>query len=150
MTAINTQSTQKVCGRKTPFLLILNQGEEIISAVRQAAELAKIDAASISGLGAAQDPVIAYYNLETQEYQPHQFKGIFELISLNGNITKTEDDETIVHIHMTISGPDHKVYGGHFIEGKVGITAEITVIPIEGKLIRKLECSMGLKLIQTE
>jgi predicted DNA-binding protein with PD1-like motif len=52
------------------------------------------------------------------------FKGLFEIVSAEGTITKDG-----IHIHISISDTEGNVFGGHLLEGCIiYTTAEIAII----------------------
>ena len=48
-------------------------------------------------------------------------------MSLTGNLNK-QDDDYILHLHAVLSDEKKNTIGGHFIEGKISITAEIVIL----------------------
>lgn len=144
---INSQTYATLKDPNQPFLFILKRGEETIATIKSCAQALKLKGAALVGLGALEDPTIAYYNLETQQYEEEKFIGIYELLSVNGNIAYAETGEVIVHLHVTLADDKHQVIGGHLVHALVGITAEITVIPLPFPVIRKFNAEVGLKVI---
>jgi len=65
---------------------------------------------------------------------------------MQGNIGRDEDNEIVVHLHLSLADKSNSVIGGHLIKGEVQYTNEIVVIKLDQvKLKRKLEESSGLK-----
>lgn len=109
----------------------------------------KLFSASLSGLGAIEDPELAYYNMETKKYETKKFPGIFEIASLNGNISFSEG-KLFPHIHVVIGNNQYQAFAGHLMRGIVGATLEITVVPLHRLLYRKFDPEIGLNLISIE
>lgn len=149
ISVVDSNSCAKLAGISLPFLLVLKRGESVIESILKCATAAKIDGAALMGLGALENPTIAYYNLETKQYENKTYPGIFELISLNGNLARTEGGEVVLHSHVSLGDENHNVIGGHLTKAIVGVTAEITIIPFKGSVTRKLDPAIGLKLIST-
>ena len=147
--AIDCHSCSSLKPAKTPFILVLNQGDSLIESILQCANSTELKSASISGVGALKDPMIAYYNLETKQYETQKFEGIYELAALDGNITFVEGKRT-AHIHVVLGDRKHQAFAGHLIEGTVGITAEITIIPLEYPIHRKMNPRLGINLIDPQ
>lgn len=143
---IDSNSGKLVAGTDQPFILALNLGEDLFQAILRCANDANIKSASISGLGTLDDVMLAYYNLETKQYQEKLFAGMYELISLNGNIA-TLDDELFIHIHASIGDENYRVFGGHVMSGIVGPACEITVTPLGGHIQRGFDDRTGLKIM---
>lgn len=147
ISAVDSRSWKKLSDNTSPFILVIHRGEQIIETILNCVQALEILSASISGLGALENPTIAYFNLHTKKYQDKNFSGIFELISLNGNIARAEDSSYISHVHVTLGNENYQVIGGHLQKAVVGVTAEITFIPFKGSMQRKLDADTGAKLI---
>ncbi|HLB56016.1 MAG TPA: DUF296 domain-containing protein [Coxiellaceae bacterium] len=141
----------KTCGQMkdhySPFLIILKHGEYLHDALSMCMQKAKFGGASFTGLGALKDPVIAYFNLSTKQYEKKTFSGIYELISANGTMSRNSKNEIVVHVHTAIGDRDHNVFGGHLVSGMIGVTGEITVIPFRETIMRSMDDFCGLELI---
>ncbi len=143
---VNTKTCATLANTKHPFMLVLERGENLFKALLECAKQVNLKSASIYGLGALDDVSVAYYHLDRKEYDIKLFNGMYELISLQGNITRV-DDQPFLHIHAAIGLPDHSVMGGHIMDATVGPTAEITIIPFEASIHRKHSDAIGLKLM---
>lgn len=123
-------------------------GEELMTALQKFADEHGINAAHIAGLGAAKRLVLAYYNLETKEYEKREFADDVEILSLNGNIGRKDSGEMIVHIHGTFGRRDFSVFGGHVCECVVSGAGEIHLtIPDSGRIMRSYDEQTGLTLM---
>jgi predicted DNA-binding protein with PD1-like motif len=147
ISVVDSSTWKKLTDKTSPFMLIVHKGENIIETILDCMNALDLPSASISGLGALENPSIAYFNLQTKQYQDKIFSGVYELISLNGNIARAEDASYIAHIHVTLGNEQYQVVGGHLKQGIVGVTAEITFIPFKGPMTRKLDAATGAKLI---
>lgn len=148
MTAIITTKTcEKLSDKNSPFLLVLLRGENIYAAISQSMKILKLPGAMVSGLGAVENPTIAYYHLPTKTYEKETYPGIFEIASLNGNVGYTEKDELALHFHIVIGTREHEALAGHFIDGLCGVTVELLFTPLPSKIIRKLDGKIGINLI---
>ncbi len=145
--AINISQCKDAVGRTKPFILVLKKGEKLNQAIIQCMKDAKISSASLSGLGGIMDPKLGYYNLNKHQYEWKKVKGEFELLSLNGNVTKDEKGDYKTHIHVLLGKDNYETMGGHLDSGTVSITAEITVIPFTNSVKRKFDLDIQLPLI---
>ncbi|MCQ2441066.1 MAG: DNA-binding protein [Clostridia bacterium] len=118
------------------ILLRTDIGEDISEQILKIADKEKITLASVSGIGAVNDFTIGIFNLEKGEYETSQFKGSYEITSLNGNIS-TMDKKPYVHLHINCAGKDGKTVGGHLLKSQVSITGEIFIDIINGEIERK-------------
>lgn len=148
VSVVDTQSCEKMAGVFSPFLFIIQRGEYLHDAFKICMEKAKFGGAAFCGLGALQDPVIAYFHLPTKEYEKKTFPGLYELISVNGTIARNSKNDIIVHAHVTIGDREHNVMGGHLISGMIGITGEMMVTPFKETIVRHFDSFCGLELIR--
>jgi predicted DNA-binding protein with PD1-like motif len=97
----------------------------------------------ISGIGQLENIELGYFKSKGN-YSPMVFEKPMEILSLSGNICKV-DDEYIPHLHITLSNDKMHVFGGHFINGIVTVTAEIVILKTSVNFSRKQDEETGLK-----
>jgi len=131
-------------GRHT---LNIEPEEDIMAELKQFAESNNITAAHISGLGACGEVDLAYYNLETKEYERTKIVEDLEICSLNGNIGVNAAGETIVHLHGVFGRQDRTTYGGHIFECIVSGAGEIHLVAMPGTINRSYNEATGLTLM---
>lgn len=146
MTAVNVKQCNQMIGKKEPFLLTLKRGQPLIESITSCAIQAQLAGASLSGIGAVENPILAYHNFDTKKYQYKNYRGIYELVSLDGTISMINGKQK-PHIHTAISNDQYDVFGGHLNEAFVAAYAEITIVPFQKALIRKYDNAMGMDLI---
>ena len=100
----------------------------------------------MNGIGTISNITLGYFNVQDMEYKKKKFDNSYELVSLNGNIGVTED-KLIFHPHVALGGCDYNLIGGHLFEGTVSVTAEIFILPLDGRLIRERDKDTSLNLI---
>ena len=125
------------------LVISLARGDEIRESIESLCVELSIEAAKISAIGAVEDPVLGCYDLPTETYDRRTFDGIWELLSLEGNITLL-DGKPFLHAHVTISGHDYKVWGGHLFDSKVGVVTEMFLTPMAMPLPRIPCAAIGL------
>lgn len=143
---VDSNSGSKVTNTDKPFILALKQGENLFEGILRCANAANIKSASISGLGGLFDVTVAYYNLNTKQYQTKLFTGMYELISMNGNIAFFEG-KRFLHIHAALGAENYNVYGGHIMDATVNPSAEISIIPLPDVIDRAYDAQSGLKIM---
>jgi uncharacterized protein len=142
---VNASSCAQLQGSTKPFLLILDRGDELLSAVSQCAKAAHLSGASVSGIGQLFNPELAYFiNNDAQSvgsfvasYEVTQLKGYYELASVNGNVA-SNGGKYFVHLHAVLGDDGLHGRAGHVILGPVGLTAEITIVPLAGAVAREV------------
>ncbi len=124
-------------------IVSLERGETLRDTIESLAAELGIQAARISAIGALENPELGCYELDDREYLHRTFEGIYELVSLEGNISLL-DGEPFLHAHVAISGPDFQVQGGHLFDARVGVVVEMFVEPCDGPLPRMYCDAIGL------
>lgn len=99
--------------------------------------------ASVSGLGQLHDPVLAYFSSDPSAKPTlTKFSGFYELASLNGNVTNNSG-KYYTHLHTTLADKKFNGVAGHINAAKVGLIAEITIIPLSAPLERTVDPKTG-------
>jgi len=130
----------------TGFILRLDRGESVADLLRQFASEQRIPAGFISALGALRDVTLGYFDLNAKTYRKKQFKGIYELVSFQGNLAAL-DGEPIWHIHAVLADQEMRVVAGHFFEAQVAVTFEAHIITEDVRLLRRSDSETGLNLL---
>ncbi len=130
-------------------LVRLDAGERIIETLNRylAGPGRSIRSGFLSGIGAAANCEIGYYDLDSGKYLTRVIEQSCEITALTGNITRI-DDEPLIHAHITLAGPDFTVLGGHLVEGTISVTGEIWIHGAPLELTRRPGDFPGLKLIR--
>lgn len=128
---------------KDKIYLRLDKGEDIPESVLAVCRREKINSAVFHGIGACSEAVIATYIPEKNEFLEHKIKGMLEMISLEGNITRDDEGGLQSHAHVMYSYMNDsgkiEYFGGHLISAVTWFTAEMVVEPIEGEGIGKMK-----------
>jgi predicted DNA-binding protein with PD1-like motif len=127
-------------------IVCINNGEEIVSTLKQLCNNLHITLGSITGIGATNDITIGLMNTKTKKYQSTRFTGDHEISSLIGNIT-TMNNEVYLHLHVTVCNAEHKTFGGHLTSAIVSATFEGVIDIIDGQVNRKFDQAAGLNLL---
>lgn len=129
------------------YVVKIEPGENVHESLKRLAVTEWVKGATFHGVGATKDVQIGFYNLEEKKYRFKNYEGIFELVSMNGNIAWA-GEEPVVHIHATYSGEDNAVFGGHVSRMVSAITVEVQLIALDVSLTRVLDEVSGLKLLK--
>ncbi|MFO8077970.1 MAG: DUF296 domain-containing protein [Thermoplasmatota archaeon] len=121
----------------------LYPGENILQSLQELSEKHNLSTAIIlSGVGQIKNPTLGYFK-QKNDYTEQTFQGIYELLSLSGNIIY--DGETYhIHAHTVIGDEQKQTKGGHLINGTVSITNEIALLKTEIEAIRTISKQTGL------
>ena len=113
--------------------LRLKPGEDPVAALRALQVQTGAQAmALVTCVGSLTRAMIRHANRsEATEYRGH-----FEITSLVGTI-----DPAGEHLHLTITDPEGRAFGGHLLAGSsVYTTAEIVVLILEGLIFSRAPC----------
>lgn len=125
------------------YIVGLERGDSLRGSVESLAKTRGIACARLSAIGAVEDPELGYYDLGKREYLRKTHGGIWELVSLQGNVTM-KDGEPFMHAHVAIGGRDYGMRGGHLFDAKVGVTVELFLQPFSTPLDRAFNDDVGL------
>lgn len=131
--------------RKSGNLLVIriDRGEEILESVMKACREHEIKSGLVSGIGAVSSCTMGVFNVEEKKYYKNEFKGALEITNLTGNVSMMEE-ETYLHLHMTVGDDKGNAFGGHLNEGIVGVTAEVFVLESDMQIKRELNPEVGI------
>ena len=105
----------------------IDPGEEIHESLQNLANEIGFNAAVItSGIGRTRDNQYGYMD-EEGVYQKRELSSPSELVSLSGNISRTQQGDAFTHIHSCWSDDDNNVHAGHMFRATVHVVAEIHV-----------------------
>lgn len=148
------------CGRRR-FVLVLDAGEEAISAIRRFAAEQKLAGSAISGIGAFARCTFGHFDPTTREFTRNTIDAQVEVLSLLGNIAGPDDpaddddgdgddaaDGPLLHIHCVVGLRDASARGGHLVEGIVRPTMELMIEESPTHLQRGHDRASGLVLLQ--
>jgi len=100
----------------------------------------------VSGIGMLKNAVIGYFN--GREYVKEELKEPAELVSMQGNIGRDTEGNIICHIHVALAPSDHRLVGGHLLEGEVNVVNEIVLQRLDGiRLTRKKNADGLMEMI---
>ena len=117
--------------------------ENIIQSLKEIAEEHTISTAIIlSGVGQIKNPTLGYFK-QKNDYTEQLFQGIYELLSISGNIISNNNTYQI-HAHTVIGDEQKQTIGGHLIDGTISITNEIALLKTNISATRIISEKTGL------
>ena len=130
---------------KDNFVLRFDKDEEYPQILTKFLKKQKIRGGFFFGLGAFQEPEVAFYDPETKRYLRRKLKGTYEVLSLVGNAAMI-GREIFLHQHAVLGKKDFNALGGHFVRAKIGATLEIRFFA-GAELKRSKDRKTGLNLL---
>jgi len=136
-------------GQRT-FVLVLDPDEEAASAINEFATREGIGAASLTAIGAFKRATTGWFDVASKVYRKNVVPDQCEVLSLVGDIAVGDDGKPAVHVHVVLGMRDGSTRGGHFLDGIVNPTLEVTVVESPAQLRRRSRPEIGLALIDIE
>jgi predicted DNA-binding protein with PD1-like motif len=127
-------------------MLRIVRGEEIMDSVQRFAQQEDLQHAVVLGLGAVMDVEIGAYIVEERRYIRKRLEGFYEVTNLTGNLAWV-DGAPYLHAHVTLSDHDCQTLGGHLFRAICYATVELTIWPGRGRIERRMDDAIGLKLL---
>jgi predicted DNA-binding protein with PD1-like motif len=136
----------RIRNEESGYLIRLDVGDPLLDSIYDFAVEAGVEAAFLWGMGAVKDITLGFYDLKNKKYEKNRYDGVWELVSLTGNLAKT-DEGPFVHAHAVLSDNGNDTVGGHVFSMVTAATVEIYLIPLGRGLGRKYDETTGLKLL---
>ena len=132
--------------RRRDFLLVLDDGDDVLGSLIAFAQQSGITGASLQGIGAFSKATVAYWNKETKEYEEIAVDEQVEVLSIAGSLA-TSGDEIKVHAHAVLGRRDGSAIGGHLLRATVFPTLEVFITDLGARLVREKDPATGLMLL---
>jgi len=131
---------------KRTFIGQFPNGSDLLEELTKFVQREDIKLGRVQGIGATTHAIVAYYDQNTWQYNPLEFPGGMEILSLTGNVSLREG-KPFVHVHIILGDKDGKVFGGHLLPGTKLFAFEAVIEEYEGdQLIRAKDEKTGLFL----
>lgn len=124
----------------------LDEGQELLGTLTELARTHGLKAGIVvSGIGMLRRSRLGYWN--GHEYEPMVLDRPHELVALHGSIAEM-DGAPHVHLHVGLAGPDHRMVGGHLLEGTIGVVGELLLESFDDvRFGRTFDPAQNLKLL---
>jgi len=129
--------------------LILDRGDEVMSALQGFAVEHKLTASRLTAIGAFESATLGYFDWERKVYERIPVNEQVEVLSLVGDIA-LDGAKPKVHAHVVLGRRDGTAIGGHLLEARVRPTLEVMVIDSPEYLRRVCDPVSGIALIRID
>lgn len=134
-------------GERT-YAIVFSEGDECMGGLTEFAKDQLITAATFTAVGAFEKATLAFFDMESKEYEEIPVKEQVEVLSFLGNVAlHAEKDEPKIHAHAVFGKRDGATLGGHVMDGHVRPTLEVLLIESPDHLQRRTDDRTGLALI---
>lgn len=132
------------------YIVRIDRGEEVLEKLNEFVKETDLKAATITGIGASSEVELGVYSVKKRKYSKYKYDGEFEILSLNGNITR-DAGKPYIHLHIMISdglaqGAGITV-GGHLNKCIISGTCELRIDECENIYQRRVDDETGIKII---
>lgn len=127
-------------------LLVLERGEDLLPAVTRYAADQVIGAAWVQAIGAVDQVEIGAYRLADRTYPRVSLDGDWELLALQGNLSRDDADAVVFHPHVVLGDEHGSCRGGHLFAARCAVTVELTIWELDTTIGRRPNHDVGLKL----
>ena len=129
------------------FVLVLDRGDEPLTAIARFAAEAGLKAATLTAIGAFARATVGWFDLKRRCYRPIAIDQQCEALSLIGDIALGDDGAPSLHAHAVLGLSDGTTRGGHLLRATVQPTLEVTLVETPVQLRRRQRPELGLALI---
>ena len=122
------------------YYIRADKGDEIIESIIAVCKKEKVYSAVFSGIGGCSQAEIQTFIPDNSTFETQNLSGMLELVSMQGSVTLSENNELYHHTHAVFSykeNGEHKMAGGHIKSITVLYTAEIELSPVKDGLIKR-------------
>lgn len=134
-----------VVGTRT-FVIVFEEGEDVLPALEGFAVAQDLTAAEFTGLGAFSGAVLGFFDLDRRDYERIEVDEQVEVLSLVGNVSEFEGKPKL-HPHVVLGRRNGSALGGHLLEARVRPTLEVMLTESPRHLRRTTDADTGLPLI---
>lgn len=150
--------TKQVAGGATStYVVVLDEGEEAISALSDLAARRHFSAAQVTAVGAFEHAVVGWFDRSARDYRRITVGQQCEVLSLVGDIALSpgadgsgRPGQPQPHLHAVLGLADGTTRGGHLLEGRVWPTLEVLIREAPAELRKTLRPDVGLALIDLD
>src|SRR5689334_19320059 len=134
-------------GELKTFALVFDEGDEVMTLLKNFAKEDNLKAAQFTGIGAFSELVLGFFDFGKKDYLKTEIKEQVELLSMIGDITLFKNEHQ-VHSHVVVGKKDGTAHGGHLLKAIVHPTLELILNESPGYLQREVNEGTGLPLIK--
>jgi predicted DNA-binding protein with PD1-like motif len=144
---MNFKQINETNGQRT-YVVVLDAKEEAFSTLANFATTYKMTAASVTAIGAFEKATVGWFDFASRSYRKIPVEEQCEVLSLLGDIATGDNGKASLHLHVVLGLKDGSTRGGHFLDGIVHPTLEVTIVETPAHLHRRHHKNLGIALIE--
>ncbi|ONI92725.1 hypothetical protein ALI22I_02215 [Saccharothrix sp. ALI-22-I] len=134
-------------GAARQYIVVMDAGDSALDELLAFAREHRLRTASFTAIGAFSDCTLAFYDVEAKQYLDNPVSQQSEVVSLTGNVVRTEEGDWQVHAHAVVALRDGATRGGHLRRAVVRPKLEAVVTETTHRLTRRFDPDSGLAFI---
>lgn len=125
------------------ILVRLFSDEDIYQCLKEVCRRHDVETAVVlSAIGQMKHFTLGYFK-EKGNYTPQDLEQPHELLSIDGIISREQDDYSF-HLHAVLGNEEKQAVGGHLLKGMAHLTNEIVLLKTSIKVSRRVDKNSGL------
>ncbi len=128
------------------YIIRINKGEQVLETLTNFCIAKSIKNARFDGIGAVEWLKCGYYELSEKKYYFKDYEGLYEVVSLTGNVM-LKNNAPFIHAHGVFTDTENSAFGGHIVEMRVGVVLEVMLTPLQSEITRSYDECIGLYLM---
>jgi hypothetical protein len=133
-------------GQRTD-VVVLDAGEEALTAITAFAARENLRGAAVTALGAFERATVGWFDLHAKRYREIPVEQQCEVLSAIGGIAEGDDGKPSLHLHVVLGLRDGSTRRGHLLRAVVRPTVELTVVEAPAHPRRKHRSDLGIASI---
>lgn len=129
------------------LVLVLGENESVTDEIDAFAAKNEIRAAAMTAIGAFRESTLGYFDPVAREYVRIPVREQAEVLLLDGDIGRDEQDNVVVHAKVVLGLPDGTTRGGYLMSATVWPGLKVMVTETPGELHRMHHKKARLSLI---
>ena len=127
----------------------LQPGEELVQAITDLAAKLGVKSGIVVAIGGLRSVELGVYRGGKYDVESYEVKEgeTIELTSAMGSVAVGDDGRPSVHLHATVSLPDHRTSAGHLLRATVAPLVEVFIVGLSATLRRTVDPSIGLSAL---
>ncbi len=143
------KSRQIGSGSEQRYVLVMETGDAVIAELQRFADERQLASSNFTAIGALSDVRLGFFDWGRKDYLPIVIDEQVEVLSLVGDIA-LDKGKPKIHAHLVVGKRDGTAHGGHLLEAHVRPTLELVLVESPGALVRRIDPTSGLALIDLE
>ncbi|MBR0797418.1 DNA-binding protein [Bradyrhizobium jicamae] len=132
------------------YVVVLDSGEEAFATLTEVAKSLNVAAASLTAIGAFEQAMVGWFDLERRTYKKIEVREQCEVLSAVGDVAVADDGQPSLHVHVVLGLADGTTRGGHLVAATVRPTLEVVMTETPARLRRTKRPELGIALIDLE